>query len=206
MQWDAIQQEAKAKGILIYAIDQAQTPPLTQPGPWGNVRGGYCLGLAASWVALAYQGKDFPFSSHVCDNPPWQATMAQTLYANATKQDRVDDMKNALAPFSCTVSPLRARRPHTPSAAFLCQVAYNAYGCYGVILEGPISAHAVVMRNGRDGRMHLFDPNYFHLAAKNLNLFQSTVDWWLSATGYRSRYTTVTTVFGIRPPINHTHQ
>ncbi len=68
MQWDAIQQAAKNKGVLVFAIDQTQTPPSTQPGPWGK---GYCMGFAANWIALPYQGKDFPFANQMCDSPPW---------------------------------------------------------------------------------------------------------------------------------------
>ena len=36
MNWDAIQNDAKAKGHLVFAVDQAQTAVLTQPGPWGS--------------------------------------------------------------------------------------------------------------------------------------------------------------------------
>jgi hypothetical protein len=48
MQWDAVQLDAKAKGHLIFGIDQAQTAVLTQPGPWGSAYDGYCIGLSAS--------------------------------------------------------------------------------------------------------------------------------------------------------------
>jgi hypothetical protein len=109
------------------------------------------------------------------------------------------------APFSCTVSSLRAQQASTPSAAFICQVVFNAYGCYGVTMRRPGGGHAVVMRNGRDGRLHLFDPNYFHVAMKDPDKFQDFVSWWLSQTGYDTRYTTLTGVIGIRPPINHAH-
>ncbi len=205
MQWDAIQLGAKAKGVLVYAIDQAQTPPMTQPGPWGATHEGYCAGLAANWISLAYQGKDFPFASQVCDNPPWQATMAQTIDENAGFTDWVNEWKVVTQPFACTVSTLRAERPHTPSAAFICQVVFNAYGCYGVTMRRPGGGHTVVMRNGRDGRLHLFDPNYFHVAVKGPDAFQDFVSWWLQQTGYGTRYTERTGVIGIKPPINHTN-
>ena len=110
MQWDDIQRGAKAKGVLVYAIDQAQTPPMTQPGPWGDTRHGYCIGLGANWISLAYQGKDFPFSNQVCDNPPWQATMAQTIDANTGYTDWVNEWKVVTAPFACAVTGLKAER------------------------------------------------------------------------------------------------
>lgn len=51
MNWDALQRAAKTKGYLVFAMDQAQTPVLTQPGPWGSAYDGYCIGLAATWIA-----------------------------------------------------------------------------------------------------------------------------------------------------------
>ena len=205
MQWDAIQQLAKSKGWLVYAIDQGQTAPLTQPGPWGDVQAGYCLGLAANWVALAYQGSDLPHTAQVCDYPPWQATMAQNIYQNTGSGDRMENWKSALTAFSCTLSGFKALHKQPPSAAFFCQVAFQAYGCYGIVMEGNGGGHAVAMRNGRDGRMHLFDPNYFHLAIRDPGQFQATVDWWLNASGYAKSFEQVSHIFGIRPPINHSH-
>ncbi len=52
MQWDALQTEANTKGNLVYALDQAQTAVMTEPGPWGEAYGGYCIGLAARWMSL----------------------------------------------------------------------------------------------------------------------------------------------------------
>jgi len=211
MQWDAIQLEAKRRGALVYAIDQAQTPPMTQPGPWGDVHHGYCAGLAANWIGLAYQGKDFPYSGQVCDNPPWQSTEAQTIDANTGFSTWLNEWKVIMATFQCTVSGLQATQAHSPSAAFICQVVFRAYGCYGVSLrrnaEGslPPGGHMVAMCNGRDGRLHLFDGNYFHIAIKDPCVFQDFVSWWLKETGYAKRYTVLTGVTGIRPPVNHTH-
>ena len=205
MQWDAIQQVAKNKGVLVFAIDQSQTPPMTQPGPWGDVSKGYCMGLAANWIALAYQGRDFPFANQVCDNPPRQSTMVQNIDQSARLIDWVDEWKVVTAPFLCSVTGLKATRGHLPSAAFICQVVFRAYGCYGVSLNRPGGGHAVAMRNGRDGRLHLFDPNYFHVAMRGPDAFQAFVSWWLQQTGYDKRYTEGAGVVGIRPPINHTH-
>jgi hypothetical protein len=213
MQWNPIQQAAKDRGVLVYAIDQSQTPPLTEPGPWGDVkRYGYCMGLVANWIALAYRGKDFPYSDQVCDNPPWQATMAQNIDAKAGFTNWVNEWKVLMAPFSCTATGLRAEQAQAPSEDFICRIAFQAYGCYGVTMrrgrEGPDrppGGHGAVICNGRDGRLHLFDPNQFHLAMADPPSFKSFVKWWLDATGYRTRYTVLTGVVGIRPPINHMH-
>jgi hypothetical protein len=205
MQWDGLQTTARDRGWLVYAVDQGQTAPLTQPGPWGDIRAGYCLGLAATWVSLQYQGMDLSFTAQVCDYPPWQATMAQNVYQNSTTGNRLDDYQLALKPYACVLSGFKAERRHPPSASFFCQVAFQAYGCYGIIMEGSIGAHAVAMRNGRDGKMHLFDANYFHLAVQNPSQFQSAVDWWLDKSGYAKGLEKVSYIFGIKPPIHHTH-
>jgi hypothetical protein len=206
MRWDAVQLGAKAKGCLVYAIDQAQTAVLTQPGPWGSAFDGYCIGLAADWISLAYHGKDFPTDGHqVCNNPPWQATQAQNLSDASKRGDWTEFWKAAIEPFQCRLSHFRAVRDHKPSAAFLCAVVFQAYGCYGVTLRGGSGAHAVAIRHGRDGRFHLFDANYFHLAVKGTDKFQDLISWWLQQTGYDKKYDTRTGIVGIQPPITHTH-
>jgi hypothetical protein len=205
MNWNQIQRDAKAKGALVYAIDQTQTIPWTQPGPWGAIHNGFCIGLAANWIALAYQGKDFSSSNQECDDPPWQSTMAQTIDMNAGFSGWVNEWQLVTAPFNCNPTGLKAERAGLPSAAFICQVVFRAYGCYGVTFRRPGGGHAVAMRNGRDGRLHLFDANYFHVAVKGPDKFQSLVSWWLKQTGYDQRYSTYTGVVGIKPPINHSH-
>jgi hypothetical protein len=205
MIWSDIQKAAKAQGVLVYAINQKQTVPRTQPGPWGAIQKGYCLGLCCNWVALAYQGKDFAYAQQVCEDAPWQATMAQNIDQDAPEGDWIDDWKIGTGVFNCAVSGLKAERRGRPSAAFICQVVFRAYGCYGITLVREESTHVIAMRNGRDGRLHLFDGNYFHVALKDPCAFQSFVDWYLTETGYDQRYTVLTGVTGIRPPINHTH-
>jgi len=208
MQWNAMQLTAKQKGWLVYAIDQSQTAVLTQPGPWGAAYSGYCIGLASQWASLMYRGQDLPFSNQVCDTPPWQSTMAQNVAANTTAADQTDFWKTTLAGFSCSLTGFKAvRRNHPPSAAFFCQVAFQAYGCYGITMVGPGGAHAVAMRNGKDG-MHLFDANFFHLRINNPSVFQAAVDWWLSTppyagvSAYNAIYTTESSIFGIKPPMH----
>ncbi len=212
MKWDDIQLEAKRRKCLIYAVDQAQSPPMTQPGPWGPMEGGYCAGLAANWIALAYDGKDFPYASEVCDYPPWQATRAQNIYADADWTTWLQEWKVLAGDFQCTVGH-HAALSAPPTAEFICSVVYRSYGCYGISFSrGPeppshpdAGGHCVAIRNGRDGRLHLFDPNYFHVAMHGPEHFKHFVKWWLKDTGYHKRYRLLTGVAGIRPPINHSH-
>lgn len=203
MNWDAIQNNAKAKGHLVFAMDQAQTPVLTQPGPWGSAFDGYCIGLAANWISLAYQGKNFPIAADkTCDNPPWQSSQAQNLSDAIKRVDWTDGWKAAVAPFNCLLSDgLRAVRDTAPSANFLWSVMCQAYGCYGVSLRGPSGAHAIALRHSRDNRYHLFDSNYFHIVLGSEAAFKSTVKAYLTATGYDTTYSSKTGVVGIKPPI-----
>lgn len=203
MQWDSIQTDAKAKGVLIFGIDQSQTAVLTQPGPWGSAFDGYCIGLAASWISLAYQGKDFPVVNDCCDNPPWQASQAQNLSDAIKRVEWTDGWKAATSPFQCTPSDgLRAMRNKQPTADFLWSIMSQAYGCYGVSLRGSGGAHAIALRHGRDNRYHLFDSNYFHVAMKGVDTFKNFVDWYLKRAGYDKQFESKTGVVGIKPPIN----
>ena len=122
MRWDYIQREAKQRGFLVYAIDQGQTVPMVQPGPWGPIEHGYCAGLAANWIALAYQGKDFLYSGQECNDPPWQSTMAQTNDLNAVYINWINEWKLLAAQFQCTVGHHVAHL-QSPTSEFICNAA-----------------------------------------------------------------------------------
>lgn len=203
MNWDAIQTDAKTKGHLVFAMDQAQTPVLTQPGPWGSAYDGYCIGLASSWVSLQYKGENFPIAGDkTCDNPPWQSTMAQNLSDAIKRTDWTDGWKVATSAFQCTLSDgLRAKWDTKPSAKLFWAIMSKAYGCYGVTMRGPGGAHAIALRHGRDNRYHLFDSNYFQIALKDKATFLSYVDWYLGQARYDASFTSMTGVVGIRPPV-----
>jgi hypothetical protein len=158
MNWDAIQNDAKAKGHLVFAMAQNQTAVMTQPGPWGSSFDGYCIGLCANWIALQYQGKDFPIAADkTCETPPWRSTQAQTLSDMSKSADWTGWWKEAMSPFTCTLSDgLRASRVTKPTADFLWSIMAQAYGCYGVFLGRDGGAHAIALRHGRDNRYHLF--------------------------------------------------
>jgi hypothetical protein len=204
MKWDSVQLAAKSKGHLVFAMDQAQTAVLTQPGPWGSAFDGYCIGLAASWVSLKYQGKNFPIDgAQVCDNPPWQATQAQNLSDALKRPDWTDWWKVATEPFQCRLSDgLRGIRAYKPTASFLYAMAAHAYGCYGVYLSGEDGAHAIALRHTRSNRLHIFDPNYFEISAPMGDPAKALLRWFLDQTGYGKEYAKRTGVVGIKPPVN----
>ena len=203
MDWVPLQNTAKGKGQLVFAMRQDQTPAMTQPGPWGTSTSGYCLCLVAAWISHAYAGKNFPMdASKVCDNQPWQATWGQTLSETTNAKNWVDQWVSGISPFQMSVSDgLRERRNTNPTASLLHSMAITAYGCYAVTLVRTGGAHALGLRHGRDNRMHLFDPNYGHFAVHDHTLLKAFITWYLGVTGYGARYDAATCVIGIRPPI-----
>ena len=203
MNWDNLQLTAKTNGQLVFAMDQAQTPAMTQPGPWGSSTDGYCIGLAATWIAWAYAGKSFPVDGNkVCDNPPWQSTMGQTLSDAVARTDWTDGWKAATGAFQMTLSDgLRAFRTGKPTAVFLYSIVVMAYGCYGITLRRNGGAHAIALRHGRDNRMHLFDANYGHFAVRDHTQLRPFLTWYLDKSGYGNRYQESTGIVGVKPPI-----
>jgi hypothetical protein len=203
MDWNDRQRKARDKGQLVFAMRQSQTPAMTQPGPWGTSTDGYCIGLAATWISWCYAGKSFPVdSAKVCDNPPWQSTMSQTLSDAALVSNWTDFWNAAIGPFQMTLSDgLRARRESNPTASFIHSIVIQAYGCYGVTLERAGGAHAIALRHGRDNRMHLFDANNGHFVVRDHTLLKDFLSWYLKDTGYDARYDKGCGVVGVRPPI-----
>ena len=203
MIWDDLQKEAKAKGTLVFAMSQAQTPVMTQPGPWGTSFDGFCIGLAAQWILYCYQKKTFPLDGAlVCDNPPWQSTLSQTLSDKTAATNWVDFWKSAIEPFQMTLSDgLRATRSTNPTASFLHSIVTKAYGCYAVSLIRAGGAHAIALRHGTDNRMHLFDANEGHFSVRDHTQLKPFLAWYLKKSGYDTRYDKGTHIVGVRPPI-----
>lgn len=203
MDWNDLQKEAKTKGTLVFAMNQAQTPVTTQPGPWGTSFDGFCIGLAAQWMLYCYQKKSFPVDANmVCENPPWQSTLSQTLSDKSGATNWVQFWTAAIEPFQMTLSDgLRATRNTAPTASFLHSIVTQAYGCYGVTLEREGGAHAIALRHGTDNRMHLFDANKGHFSVRDHTVLKPFLAWYLKKSGYETKYDKATRIVGVRPPI-----
>jgi hypothetical protein len=178
-------------GNLIYGMSQAMADPIVQDGPWGDVRGGYCAGLAVRWMRLAYQGKDYVgqpgfsvrgASLNWFNGNDWQATIYQNkleMYRSATNATRLQQAGYALGLGQMFLSPdLREDTSSRVNGQKLARVVKQSYGCYYVVLTGGNSAHAVAMRhakppNGKGaGVLHIFDANSGHYA------WQTTASNW----------------------------
>jgi hypothetical protein len=208
MEWNAIQTDAKSRGRLIFAISQNQSKMRNDPGPWGDIAGGVCIGLSALWAALAYNGESFPLVGDVCETMPWKASLAQNAAAGvgADKTWR-EYWTAAVATFQCGTSKgLHATRYGKPTADFLWSIMSKAYGCYGVTLIGTVddkaAIHALALRHGHDNRYHLFDADNFHVAMKGVETFKGFVHDYLHATKYDKMFWQLTGITGITPPIS----
>jgi hypothetical protein len=202
MNWDSTQLAAKAKGQLIFAMDQAQLPIGKVPIISNLTEQGFCLGLSVSWIAKQYDGDDFWHSSQVCEWPPIKAILYQELAGLGPSTAWTDFWKTGGVLEQLTLSPgLRSWRNTKPTSSHIYSVVTKSYGCYGITLEGSGGAHAVAIRHNPDNRMQFFDPNYGHFAVKNHTVLKDFLRWFLKDTGYYGLFETGHGVVGIRPPI-----
>lgn len=209
MKWNALQEDAKDRGFLVFAMDQMQTPVMKRPAAWGLTgTDGYCMGLVAKWVSLQYQGKNFLINlDKVCDTPPYDSTIAHiasSKVASSTigRATYFQQTRAAVKVFHCTVSSgLREDRGTAATAEFWWSVMSKAYGCYSATIGGTKGAHAIGLRHGRDNRYHVFDPNHFHVALPSKSTFLSFVYFHLLLAGYGTNYGMESAIIGIRPPI-----
>ena len=206
MNWDALQTEAKQKGYLIFAMDQSQTPVMTQPGPWGAAYSGFCAGLAIRWIALRYVGQDYRYDSKTleCDMPDWQATRDQTLYEIDLAKDGADFPKEYKPTFGVyglfLNDGLVTRMATAVTGAILRQAGAGKELCYFIEMKRAGGGHAIAMENiGRAG-WRLFDANYGEFKCKDAASFETFMTWYLYKTGYGTRYNTAINIVGVNQP------
>jgi hypothetical protein len=191
MQWDSVQTTARDAGYLVYAMDQAQTAPMTQPGPWGAAYDGYCQGMAVRWIALRLAGSDFPFDAgtQVYEATDWKATAIQTIYQNQDKSGELEHWQKATHAHYLSVSDgLQLSRNNRASGAFVNLLMTRSTGCYGISLKGQGVGHAIAAQNEDGKTFRLFDANYGHFSAPSADIFKQFLDWYFEATGYDQRF------------------
>jgi hypothetical protein len=217
-------QQCAQIGTLVYYMNQSNTAPIAEPGPWGTVQDGYCAGLTVRWIRLTYAGKDFvPVNSHWDDvsmkyfnGTDWQATMYQNQlgnYSNANTTTRLGRCQFALGLAQMMVGDIQDGSESLPAnAQRLSRVIAKSYGNYYTSLGGPDGNHAIAFRHARPksgsgpGEFHIFDPNYGHFmwSAPAAN-WPTVIDWYLQSTGYSSDYTSAYFISRATPPVNHGH-
>lgn len=190
MPMNVLQQAADKLGYLIYAMDQSNTAPLTQPGPWGAVQGGYCAGLATRWIALRYAAHDYPFdkATKLCDFPDWQSTRDQNVviagYDDRTRRFPAQ-FKEAYAQYGLQLNLGAVTRAQTAmSGQILRRAGLAAEGCHCIYIAGKGGAHAVAMMNQGSLGWRFFDANFGHFKLPDAKAFEVFIDWYMRHSGY----------------------
>lgn len=206
MNWNTVQTEAKEKGYLIFAMSQAQTPVMTQPGPWGAAYSGFCAGLATRWIALRYVGEDFRYDRKTleCEMPDWQSTRDQTLYEIDLAKDGADfpkEYKKTFGVYGLFLNDgLVTKMSVAVSGAILRQAGETKPVCYFIEMRRAGGGHAIAMEHIPRGGWRMFDANYGEFKMNDAAAFETFMTWYLHRTGYGARYDTAINIVGVNPP------
>lgn len=200
MPMNDLQTEADQRGFLIYAMNQANTPPLAKvangepaPGPWGAVYEGYCAGLATRWIALRYAMYDYPFdrATKMCTLPDWQATRDQNIVIDEWADPKLRFPTQFKAPFAQYGLQLNLGAvidfPTAMNGVLLRRVGLAAEGCHCIYLAGKGGAHAVAMMNEGKQGWRFFDANFGHFRLPSGPAFESFIDWFMDKSGYNQQ-------------------
>jgi len=202
MHWDDVQKDARDAGYLVFAMDQAQTPVMTEVGPWGNAYSGFCAGCVVCWIGLRYGGSDFAFDPGTREvrMPDWRTTRDQNVYEDAPG-DFPDQLVPAFAQYGLTLNRGRlTRKTEAPTGTILKSAGLAGEGCYYISIRRADGGHAIAMQNMGKAGWRLFDANYGEFTAKDDNQFDTFVTWYMDATNYDTKYTAATRIIGINPP------
>ena len=215
-------QQCAQIGTLVYYMNQSDTDPLSEPGPWGTIDGGYCAGLTVRWIRLSYAGKDFVpvgstwggVSMKYFNGTDWQATIYQNRlrdYSGSNTTTRLGRAQFALGLAQMMVGELQGGSESMPAnGARLSSVIAKSYGSYYTSLGGADGAHAIAFRHARPksgkgpGEFHIFDPNVGHFMwnAPAVN-WPGVIDWYLQSVGYTKDYDKAYFITRATPPVNH---
>lgn len=216
-------QECAKIGTLVYYMNQSDTAPLSEPGPWGNITNGYCAGLTVRWIRLAYAGKDYvPHGASwdgvdmpYFDGTDWMATAYQNKMKDLSAQGGTTRASRADYTLSLAQmqlgTELREGSESTPATGDrLSRVIAKSYGCYYTSLGGADSSHAIAFRHARPksgsgpGEFHIFDPNTGHFMwIARAATWAGIIEWYLRTTGYKNDFNTAYLIGRATPPVNY---
>lgn len=213
---------AAKHGNLVYYMNQSDTAPLNQDGPWGNIGGGYCAGLTVRWLRLTYLGTDFPCEPgfrylgekiRYFNGTDWQATAYQNKifeYSKAASPTAAMRVQYALGLAQMLLAKDLLEDVGTTGAtgARLFRILKQSYGGYYVSMRSKTEGHAIGMRHGKPlggkgpGVLHIFDPNYGHFAWPIASSqWAKIIDSYLYFTGYAKDLGDAYTIGRATPPI-----
>ena len=179
MAMDPLQIRARNKSELVYAMRQKDTVMSREPGPWGDIRRGFCAGLAMRWIWLRYQNRDYAFdpASLELDMPDWEATRDQNILLDihAAQHFTMNQWTNLYDQMarSCGMSLNKDRileRYASATGEMLCQALEAGPGCYMINMYG-YSGHAVAMQREAGDVFRFFDANRGEFVLRGLRRF-----------------------------------
>ena len=215
-------QQCAHNGTLVYYMDQSDTAPLAEPGPWGAIQDGYCAGLTVRWIRLTYAGRDFVSGNsnwggvamQYFNGTDWQATVYQNklnTYVGATDTTRPVRTQYALGLAQMMLGDIQEGSESAPAnGARLTRVISKSYGNYYTSLGGPDGNHAIAFRHARPasgkgpGEFHIFDPNYGHFMWNApASAWPTIIDWYLLTTDYKKDFPSAYFITRATPPVNY---
>jgi len=201
MKWDAVQKRGLKENCLVYAMDQSQTAPITEPGPWGRPQEGYCAGLAARWIALHYVGSDYSYDAKTkeCENPDWQATRDYAI-RDDSKKGFPDAYKKVFDQYGLTLN----KGSHKKFQSFPCLQLVQAVGDFrGCCLLGMWGNGGHVVALGRapqyKSEWFFFDPNFGEFKFPGANETVKFLQWFFADSGYAKSFKT-SGIVGVNAP------
>ena len=207
MSMDEVQLRARGKGELVYAMRQKDTVMSREPGPWGDIRRGFCAGLAMRWIWLRYGDRDYAFdpASLELDLPDWEATRDQNILldihtAHKFELNQWRELYDKMAQASgMSLNKGRTLERHlTATGEMLRHAAEAGTGCYLINMYGA-SGHAVAMQRESGDVFRFFDANRGEFILRGGQRFTGFMDEYMTEV-YKGRFSGLTCVAFINPP------
>jgi hypothetical protein len=207
--WNNVTIGAWQKGILVYAMDQAQS------SGFAKCPDGYCVGLATVWASLRWKLSDYAYNANTQEltSPDPKAVKVQKVFdaALASGGSHWTAIDKALAEVGLKKEPGRSQQTEDTVAS---SGLYNMIrsgseglgvkggdGIYIVGLRSNAEAHAFAIANEADGWWRLFDANYGHFRLQGNANFREFLRLYLASggTGYIKRYGKGWTTIFVKP-------
>ena len=213
MKWDDIQREARARGELVYAMDQ-DVPTFDEskmPADWvAAAEHGRCVGFTLRWIALRAWGKDYHYSTIRSDKdvgPTADGGFAEVPRDHALSRSITAGflirIETVLAQYEVPVNRGRySMTSQSISAELVLNRAFAGDGLYYFEMRRKGGAHAIAVQ--RSGHIYrLFDANEGHFVFNNSRRFAEYLPEFLKRTGYGKTYVVGTWIAGVSagPPV-----
>ncbi len=172
------------------------------PGPSRGGHSDFCAGCAIRWIALRYGDSDFAYDpkTYKVNMPDRRTTRDQDVNEN-TGGKFPENLFLTFAQYGLTLNKGRVtQEKKVATGTILRKAGLAAEGCYYISLRSFTTRHAVAMQNMGSRGWRFFDANYGEFRAKNDAEFETVIDWYWAATGYKTDFAASTSIVSINPP------